>query len=128
MISGNHSQNNTENILLTLATSNISSDLLTLSFHQDIIVPLPSSSDLDQPSQLTAKDNKSELQKQPWPWILISTCRLFWPIYCLLELLVIFIHKTGLHNECRHVEKGEWKIRIGFSWCEKWLQHKQTDY
>ena len=45
MLFGNLSLNNADNTPLTLAVSNISSDVLTPSFQQDIIVPLPPSSD-----------------------------------------------------------------------------------
>ena len=45
LLCGNLWLNNADNILLTLALSNISSDVLTPSFQQDIIVLLPPCSD-----------------------------------------------------------------------------------
>ena len=67
LLCGNLWLNNADNILLTLALSNISSDVLTPSFQQDIIVLLPPSSDRHhhQPGlpQLTEKRQTSQSYK-----------------------------------------------------------------
>ena len=136
MLCGNLSLNNADNSPLTLAVSNISSDVLTPSFQQDIIVLLPPSSDRHhhqpQPGlpQLTEKRQTSQSYKNNRSLEYESTCHPFWTLYCLFELLVILIIKLGISMNAVICNKANGKLKsvpVHVDGCTLY-KHKQTDY